>query len=513
MSKYFCYLLLLVAVVILSPRLKAQWISLEDQTSNRFILNSFPYNDVEEKDIAVGDLNRDGWTDVVVVRKQPFSNQGPEADILLLNVRGKLVDYTKDYAPEFISNPSDSRDVLIIDIDGNNWLDVIVCNTFEQQPILYYNLGNNSEGEWLGLQDESSTRLPILTINPLQFCAVWGGDVTGNDVPDLYFSNYNPGSACDDVLLINDGNGVFTDESDIRLGILRKSAFGTSVEIHDVDNDGDNDIIKISTLFHVPPWNDNGVFILFNEGGGTFTQWQKILGDKPYMFTIGDLTNDFKRDVYTVDDDQDYVNIAINLRADTLVEYNYSELTNSPRTAGFGGNCKMIDIDNDGDLDIGIASVDVDIPPCESGGLRKFALLRNQDVGSGTLMDPWGASSNPWNQSAHDFGFLDINRDGRIDIFFGLCSSYAIFMQEPLDAPINLTSEGKDAHVNLSWSPNTESDISSYNIYRSTTEDVLTADSIASVNHPDTTYSDSIVQHVKLLKRSMIFLFRLVPRL
>lgn len=490
MRKSYFILLSVIIIFLMSQSAIAQWINLEDQTSARLTLSSIQKFDGEEKDIAIGDLNRDGWMDIVVVRKNPFSNQGPRADLLLLNDRGKLVDSTLHYAPEFISNPSDARDVLIIDIDGDNWDDVIVCNTFAQQPILYHNLGNDVNGEWLGLQDETASRFPLLTINPLQFCAVWGGDVTGNGAPDIYFSNYNPSGLCFDVLLINDGTGNFTDETLSRLGTLRNSAFGTSVEIYDVDNDGDNDIVKISTLFDVPPWNAIGVFILFNEGTGTFSNWQKIFGNSPYMFTIGDLTNDLKKDVYTVDDQQDYVNIATNLWPDSLIDFNTSTLSNSPRTTGFGGNVKMVDVDNDGDLDVGIASVDVDFPPCESGGLRKFTLLRNQDIASGTLMDPWGTTSNPWNLSSYDFAFLDINRDGNMDIFLGLCTSYAIFMQDPIDPPTNLSATEGDSLVNLNWSPNPESDISLYVVYRNTTNDNLTADSIAAVIHPDTIYLD-----------------------
>ncbi len=490
MRKSYFILLSVIIVFVISQTTIAQWINLEDQTADRLKLSSIQKFDGEEKDIAIGDLNRDGWMDIVVVRKNPFSNQGPRADLLLLNDRGKLVDSTLHYAPEFISNPSDARDVLIIDIDGDNWDDVIFCNTFAQQPILYHNLGNDESGEWLGLQDETASRFPLITVNPLQFCAVWGGDITGNGAPDIYFSNYNPSGLCFDVLLINDGTGNFTDETINRLGTLRNSAFGTSVEIHDADNDGDNDIVKISTLFDVPPWNAIGVFILFNEGTGTFSNWQKIFGNSPYMFTIGDLTNDLKKDVYTVDDQQDYVNIATNLWPDSLIDFNTSTLSNSPRTTGFGGNVKMVDVDNDGDLDVGVASVDVDFPPCETGGLRKFALLRNQDFASGTLMDPWGTTSNPWNLSSYDFAFLEINRDGNMDIFLGLCTSYAIFMQDPIDPPTNLSATEGDALVNLDWSPNPESDISLYVVYRNTTNDNLTADSIAAVIHPDTVYLD-----------------------
>ena len=412
---------------------RAQWITFQDETASRLVLSSVPDTDGEEKDLAVGDLDGDGWTDVVVVRKNPFSNPGPRADLLLMNENGVLVDRTADYAPGMTAATSDARDVLIADLDGDGLPDVLVASTFGVQPQYYRNQGIDGGGNWLGLQDESATRLPVINLSFLQFCAVWAGDVTGNGALDLYFSNYLTGGTAFDVLLINDGTGHFTDESNARLGNLRNSAFGTSVEIHDLDGDGDQDILKTSTLNSVPPWNDLGNFILFNDGTGHFSTWQKIPSDSPYMFTVGDLNLDGLPDVYVVDDGQDYVDLALSALPDTQVQYSKNILSGSPRTTGFGGNVKLADMDLDGDLDLGIADVDVDIPPCESGGgTRKFTFLENQGLASGTLTDPYGSTPNPWNRSTFDFALLDIDRDGNQDVLLGLCSGYALYRQ---DAP------------------------------------------------------------------------------
>ena len=100
--------------------------------------------------------------------------KGALTDVLLLNEAGQLVDRTGEFAPEFLTTPTDARDALLVDLDGDGWLDVIVCNTFGQQPVCYRNLGANLEGYWLGLRNESATRLPMLTIPDLQFCAVRG---------------------------------------------------------------------------------------------------------------------------------------------------------------------------------------------------------------------------------------------------------------------------------------------------------------------------------------------------
>jgi len=99
------------------------------------------------------------------------------------------------------------------------------------------------------------------------------------------------------------------------------------------------------------------------------------------------------------------------------------------RTDGFGGNVKLVDLDNDGDLDIGLSSVDTDLPPCETSAIRRFIIFENDDLYSGNLVHPYGATMNSWNVSTYDHDYIDINNDGLMDMILGTCDGYKIFMQ------------------------------------------------------------------------------------
>ena len=417
----------LVFLLLASP-LQAQWLEWDIQTDERLVLSSVANSDDEEKDIWPADLNKDGWTDVIVVRKEPFSaaTEPPKSDLLLMNQEGVLVDMTNELAPEFITNPSFARDIYVVDVDEDSWDDVVVVNTFNQQPMLYMNLGEDADGNWLGLADESASRFPTLVSDDPLICAVWAGDLTGNGAQDLYFVNYrvnSGGGTAKDFLLINDGTGHFTDEGATRAGDLLNSAFGTAGQIHDMDGDGDLDIVKNTTLYNVFPWNSRGVIVLFNDGTGNFPTWQNLVPSaSPYMFEVVDFNGDGMLDVYVVDDGADKLLTATSHTADVSLGFNTVNL-NFNSSNGFGGNVHAADLDLDGDLDIVVSDVDVDIPPCNSS--RRMAIYENDN---GTFSDPYGSDAFDWVTNSYDVALLDINNDGLVDILSGKCAGYDVIM-------------------------------------------------------------------------------------
>jgi len=400
----------------------AQWVNFDDETDTRLVLTTVGILDTEEKDIDVADFDKDGWMDVIVVRKRVFSTPGARQDVLLMNEQGTLVDRTVEYAPGFQVDLTDARDVVCTDINNDGWTDLVICTTFEDPIAVYMNEGG-TPGQWNGFVDESFRVPPITSTNIQRFCAVASGDIEGDGDEDLLFVNYDGG---DNVLFVNDGQGNYTDETNTRLGNLANVGFGTGGQFRDMDNDGDLDIAMSEA---------GQVSIQFNNGQGFFNKEQSVYGGATYMMDTGDLNDDGMLDFYQVDDGQDRTIIATSVQQDGNNFYQTFTANPSPRTTGFGGNIHMTDIDRDGDLDVGVAPIDVDIANCPNGGQigdRKTTILQNNS--SGQVSDPW-ASNNDQNfhLPAHDFFFLDINNDGCDDLFMGLCQGWRVFIQNADD--------------------------------------------------------------------------------
>ncbi len=481
---------LLAGVLTFAATGEAQWIEFVDATASALDAEQgLVAGDLQEKDYAWGDLDRDGDVDLVIVRKQPLTSTGKQANVLLLNEDGVLTDRTAEFASAseipgdngFLT-PTNDRDVVVVDVDLDGWLDIVTAPTLSVgdpkhigHPRIYHNRGCSGAcagtEDWLGFIYEDSRIPQLLTdgqeIGNPRFCAVSAGDVNGDGYPDLYFSDYDwgvigfpiPGPDFNDKLLINLGQaapGYFVDGTGARfLGLvpgvevpLVMSNFGAANVIVDLNGDGHAEIVKHTALLF--PYY---VGIGFNNplSPGFFDTFSVVNEGVPYFVSAGDLNNDGLPELILTDDGDDRYYINQGGTATEFISYPFSFSHSGEGEPGgddgFGSNSLVIDLDNDGWNDVLIADVDVDVPGCA----RRLHIYRNlggtpggvptiEEQSSGSQCPNFfGNSPNcivagiPSDklEGTHDMAVFDINGDGWNDLVVGRCSGTEVYTQIP----------------------------------------------------------------------------------
>jgi hypothetical protein len=425
-------------------------------------------NDPDEKDYAWVDVDHDGWTDLIVVRKEIAASTGHRTNQLLMNEQGILVDRTSQYATDSdvpgdfgFMTPTNDRDVQCVDLDGDGWEDIVTATTLSDgdpkyisHPRVYRNKGMVG-GVWQGFRYEEARIPQLLTAGGLavapRFCSVSVGDVNGDGFPDLYFADYDstetgivepPTDDLDDRLLINDGFGYFTDSgTTLMSAAMLLSAFGTSSVIADFNGDGANDVMKDSTLN-----SPQEISVAYNDPTnlGHFNIFQPTASTgSPYHVTTGDLNADGKPDMIVSDDGLDYVRY--NTGNDALGRVVWGPIKDYQYVStwgddGFAGTNLVVDLDGDGFPDTIHTDVDVDVPGCQ----RRCHIYHNPGgaVGSQMTLIEEAQNTTPvgWKgvvgphiidlQGTYDIAVFDIDHDGDLDMILGRCTGTQVWINQ-----------------------------------------------------------------------------------
>jgi FG-GAP-like repeat len=450
-----------------SAQFNVQWVKFNNTPEKLGVLATAISDSGTEVDFATGDLNNDGWEDVVAVRKQQSSTAGKRTNLLLINNHGKLEDKTALWATasdvggdQGFLTLTNNRDAKIVDLNNDGWADVVTCPTLSDgdpkhisHPRVYRNLGVDGSGNWLGLRFENARFPQLLTIPggvavAPRFCEVAAGDVNGDGFADLYFSDYDstetgipeaPSADLDDRLLFNDGNGFFVDTGHSACTASQlSSAFGVKAEILDLNGDTRNDIVKLSTL------GGNGTSAMYNQPLGSFTALgQQTFGSgSPYGFDMGNLNGDGLPDLIGADDGQDVYGVSTGLDAlgrliwGPMKVYQFA----SGGDDGFGHNAYIRDLDGDGWGDAMISSVDVDFTGC-SGRWHIYHNLGGVVGGDVTLKEEAElAGSGGWKgavgivaadlNGGYDAAYADFDHDNDLDMIVASCGGAKHFQNQ-----------------------------------------------------------------------------------
>ncbi len=199
--------------------------------------------------VAVGDVNNDGFPDVVLTeyrRTRLFLNDG----------HGHFHEVDADRFP---ANPLWGSSASFFDYDRDGWLDLVIVNYIDYDPSwgcndpagkpdfcgpsvfrgsvtkLYHNRGNDKAGHWRGFEDVTlgsglgGLRGPGLGVA----CA----DFDGDGWPDLFIAD----DGAPNRLWMNQHNGTFKEEAVTRgvaYNVLVQAPGNMGIALGDIDGDG-----------------------------------------------------------------------------------------------------------------------------------------------------------------------------------------------------------------------------------------------------------------------------------
>lgn len=209
-----------------------------DETSSRLNTQNF-----DTQDVITADFNTDGNPDLFFA-----SEQNQSSELSLNNSSGTFSDISNRIP---VTGNFTSSEALDVDEDGD--MDLLIGN--RGQNVLLANNGNAF------LNNQTSERLP--QINDITY-DVAHTDITGNGLVDLITANQGP-----NLTLINTGSGIFTNQSASRMPYINAAEESHSIAIGDVDGDDDPDIYFGNTGF-----NENANpqdRLLINDGQGFFS--------------------------------------------------------------------------------------------------------------------------------------------------------------------------------------------------------------------------------------------------
>lgn len=387
--------------------------NMTDQTAQHL---SGTQNSGSTKAVELGDFDRNGLEDLVItdVSADPY---------LLMNDAGVLTNRTAALLPS-AAEAARSNYAEAVDIDNDGWLDIVFARLNNRTLRVYRNLGE-SNGTWQGFDSGSDIA------GAQNVLVVESGDVNGDGAADLFAIQVERAT---NRLLINDGNGSFTEQSAL-LGQLGSKPRGHFAQLEDVDSDNDIDIVYIES--------DRTLEIYYNDGSGDFGQIDPHVFQNPDNFAYIFGAADFNGDGFF--DYRQYSNPAPLAEMSTgqvdgqgRPVYRVRQEANMLRGNRKHGFAHIRDIDGDGDPDYVLSSV-----------LRNFGNLTNTTEGmrtewvintglfSGNFVTFVG---NDWgNEESWDMKILDINGDGNMDMFVAHRNRMAVYINDAPAQTVTLT--------------------------------------------------------------------------
>jgi len=399
------------------------------------------------KGVAFADVNNDGLVDLYV------SNKGGANKLFLNNGSGRFEDITAT-AGDGIDYPGFAMGSVFGDYNNDGNVDLYLATGGRHEIEANRLFKGNGDGTFVDVTAEAGVGLKAFTY------AASFADYDNDGNLDIYCANYGVGAK--NVLYRNNGNGTFTDVTDLA-GVGDRSWSWMGVW-SDIDNDGDVDLYVVNGRYPVGEANR----LYLNNGDGTFTEVARQAGVADGNWGLGasfaDIDNDGDQDLFI----SNYVgnnNLYLNNGNGTFTKASEQIVGGNE---GWGKGPTFGDIDNDGDLDLyegdcklanqlyvndgrgNLENVAGDQPQIQCATVRTkgtaFADVDN-DGDLDLYVVNWGASNKLYLNQQNDGNFIKVNVNAK-------ASGYGAKVELKQNGKTIATREMKSADGFCAQSPN-----------------------------------------------------------
>ncbi|MEL6652579.1 MAG: VCBS repeat-containing protein, partial [Bacteroidota bacterium] len=343
------------------------------ETMNTFSLNN---------DHKAGDIDGDGDSDIVTL----FENGNTRQVHWYENVDGLGTFGNRrilfDLPTIISSSSSDQKGLEVIDVDGDDLLDIVTFESRRAGMSWYKNLG----ATLFDVEQIVSDQVPAIISIAL-------ADINDDGSLDILATDYGQNEYS--WFSNQDGTGQFSD----KIRISSYAYFVNHVDYGDLDGDGDLDLVSSSHFDHKVAWYENV------DGEGNFTNLQRLVSTNTEQ----------ARDVFAVDLDGDEDKDLLLFRFPDHITDDYQLIWfENDGTGNFTTehifettqetiiSINYADVDGDGDMDV-ISAQDNSV----------LALHRNN--GDGTFAVPVIFSETGFNYLL-SLQVADVDSDGDVDV-------------------------------------------------------------------------------------------------
>jgi hypothetical protein len=366
--------------------------------------------------VAAGDFDRDGYTDLYVVRALAgpnllFRNQAGSGFAEVGDSAGVAVDGEYGCGPTFA------------DVDGDGWLDLLVGGVAGTTPRLFRNLGPQPPGGQVEFAEVTAASGIFSTLGTI---SAGFGDFDRDGDLDLFLSHWSIGPG-DPIgaphLWRNDGSGVFspTDFSAGIAAVYQNRDWSFAPTFTDFDDDGWPDLLVSG---------DFGSSQVFkNRGDGTFAvATTAVISDENGMGSaVGDVDNDGDLDwfVSSIWDPDGHAEGNWGITGNRLyrntgqwqgTDFGFEDATDEAgvRQGYWGWGSCFADFDNDGWLDLFHVN-GFQAPPADEFFADPARLFVND--GDGTFTERAAELGVDDTGQGRGVVCFDYDRDGDLDLF------------------------------------------------------------------------------------------------